>query len=36
MNIAITDEAVKRLNALLEDEGEDAVVRIRETQVGPP
>ncbi len=36
MNITITEDAAARLKALLEDEGEDAVVRIREVKVGPP
>jgi Fe-S cluster assembly iron-binding protein IscA len=34
MNIAITDEAAARLRELLEEEGGDAVVRIRETKIG--
>lgn len=36
MNISITDEAAQRLEALLQDEGKDAVVRIREVKIGPP
>jgi Fe-S cluster assembly iron-binding protein IscA len=36
MNITITDDAAERLDALLKEEGGDAVVRIRETKVGPP
>lgn len=34
MNIAITDEASARLRELLESEGDDAVVRVREVKVG--
>lgn len=36
MNITMTAEAKARLAALLEEEGEDAVVRIREAKIGPP
>lgn len=36
MNISLTDAAAQKLAALLLEEGEDAVVRIRETKVGPP
>lgn len=36
MNIALTNEAKERLAALLKEEGDDAVVRIREVKVGPP
>jgi Fe-S cluster assembly iron-binding protein IscA len=34
MNISITAEAADKLNALLKEEGGDAVVRIRETKIG--
>jgi Fe-S cluster assembly iron-binding protein IscA len=34
MNIAVTNDAAERLRALLEEEGGDAVVRIRETKIG--
>ncbi len=34
MNISITDEANARLRELLDEEGGDAVVRIREAKVG--
>lgn len=36
MNITLTDDAVARLKAILQDEADDAVVRIREVKVGPP
>lgn len=36
MNISMTDAATQRLTVLLKEEGEDAVVRIREAKVGPP
>jgi Fe-S cluster assembly iron-binding protein IscA len=34
MNITLTDDAADRLRALLENEGEDACIRIRETKIG--
>lgn len=34
MNIAMTDDAAERLKTLLEEEGSDAVVRIRESKIG--
>ena len=34
MNITLTDEAAERLRALLENEDEDACIRIRETKIG--
>lgn len=34
MNITITDDAAAKLRALLDDEGDEAVVRIREAKVG--
>lgn len=34
MEILITEDAATRLKALLEEEGEDAVVRIRESKIG--
>lgn len=36
MNITLNSDAAARLKALLAEEGEDAVVRIREVKVGPP
>lgn len=34
MDINVTDEAASKLRALLVNEGDGAVVRIRETKVG--
>ena len=34
MNISITPAAADRLDALLKEEGDDAVVRIREAKIG--
>ncbi|GHT87221.1 hypothetical protein FACS1894116_01090 [Betaproteobacteria bacterium] len=34
MNITLTDDAATRLRTLLENEGEDACIRIRETKIG--
>ena len=36
MNVTVTSEAASKLRALLDEEGEDAVVRVRETKVGSP
>jgi len=36
MNVTVTPEAAARLRTLLDDEGEDAVVRVRESKVGSP
>lgn len=34
MNITVTTEAATKLRALLDEEGEDSVVRVRETKIG--
>lgn len=34
MNISITDAAAAKLRALLDNEGDEAVVRVREAKVG--
>jgi Fe-S cluster assembly iron-binding protein IscA len=34
MNITISDDAAQKLGALLKEEGDQSVVRIRETKVG--
>ena len=34
MNISLTDDAAQRLHTLLESEGENACIRIRETKTG--
>lgn len=36
LNITVTPDAAARLKALLEDEGGDMCVRVRETHVGTP
>ena len=34
LNVSVTKEAADKLRVLLEEEGEDACVRVRETKVG--
>ena len=34
LNIKVTSEAAARLRAILDEEGEDAVVRVREAKCG--
>jgi len=34
MNVTLTSEAASKLRALLKEENEDAVVRVRETKIG--
>lgn len=34
LNITLTSEAAARLREIIEEEGEDACIRVRETKVG--
>jgi hypothetical protein len=36
MDLKIDDDIAAKLRKLLEDEGKDAVVRVRESKIGPP
>lgn len=36
LKMTLTDEAAQKLKTLLEEEGDDMCIRIRETQVGTP